>query len=542
MNTQLQLLFQQQSQQQQRQAQLALLSQSNLYGAVSGQLPTNTSTALGNLALPTTTNNVDSQTNRLSHIQQLATALGLQVPATQGVQQNDNSESIISQLLEQIQSQQRQLQNPQPVIANAQSLQQSNLAQTAARNSSSIEQQLISRLLNTNQSVGGTNSAQSAQLLIQQKINEILQSPQILQIARELTEQHVAPTQQNQQFQKQELRQTSSYAADSAQRQQTDLVNQYLQRVAAQCGVTLSAESPSYSGHQTTSQATMPTNVSAPIHPTSIASQLQQQLVDQLTNQDRTAASLQQLQQQLPYEHQQLLQQHLSGNAQLPSRPNFVSQATSFLNNLQNAYILQREAQTPQQLAQDHQNRTTSGASPRILKRSRPSSSTPAAASTNNLHQRTLNDFTIEELKQKQNDLLKSSIQFDGVSSVQHEVILEEYRRIQQVIESKVQNHERNGSNRLNEELLQQEKQSNSYRHSLDQLHATKDQTAQQLAQSNDTRFIANIPTLAAFRQVPGQDIFDHLPKKRVKQEKEINKDLGLQRKQAKSLEVRIIG
>ncbi|KAI6214637.1 hypothetical protein M3Y94_00292000 [Aphelenchoides besseyi] len=36
---------------------------------------------------------------------------------------------------------------------------------------------------------------------------------------------------------------------------------------------------------------------------------------------------------------------------------------------------------------------------------------------------------------------------------------------------------------------------------------------------STDENRLPNIPTLAAFRQVPGQDLFDHFPKKRIKQD-----------------------
>jgi hypothetical protein len=403
-------------QQQQNQQRLALLTQSNLYG--------HAASAFGNLGISSSTNNADL--NNRSILQQLATVLGLSAPAVQNVP--DNSETLINQLLQQIQGQ---------LIQNA----QGSLAQTSAARTTSLEQQLLSRLLNPTQNSGTNNT----QLLIQQKIQEILQSPQILQIARELTEQHSAQAQQNQQqFAKQELRQTQSYsAAETAQRQQSDLVNQYLQRVVAQCAV---SESSSYPNQQTSSQ----TGIS--------------------------------------FDPQQILQQH--------ARQTFVSQANSFLNNLQSAYLMQHE--NSQQLDPSQSNRNAK--SPRILKRSRPSSSTPAAS-------RPLSDYTIEELKQKQSDLVKNAAQFEGTQ----QSLVDEYQRIQNVINSKMS--ERNGSDQFPQ-----------HRHNLDQFYATKEQHS--TSQSNDTRYIANIPTLAAFRQVPGQDIFEnHQPKKRIKQD--FDKDLA---------------
>lgn len=498
---QLQLLQQQQNQHQ-RQAQISALlnaQSNNLYGG--SQLSSNAS-ALNSLGLSSSTSN-DQQT-RLNNIQQLASALGLQVPgATQGVGVQNDYENVINQLLHQAQS--PQIQNPQSIIANAQALQQSSLSQTATR-TSSAEQQLLSRLLSSARTpnISGNNNAQ---LLLQQQLAEILQSPQLLQVARELTEQHQhsSPQSQQNQFQKQELRQTASYS-DPSQSRQNEAVQQYLQRVAAQCGVSLSDSQ--FASPQATSQSAQLPTVPASIHQTSLASQIQQ---------------------------------HLSGHGQ----QSFVSQANSLLNNLQSAYML-HEAQTPQQqtlqfdqqLSQPNTSRA-SGTSPRILKRSRPSSSTPNTATTNSLsasQQRLVADYTIEELKQKQSDLFKNT--FEGASQ-QQDYIVEEYRRLQRLIDAKAlqQSNERNGNYqneraRLNDEQFMQDKSANSYQQSNTHLNPS------------DPRFITNIPTLAAFRQVPGQDIFEHMPKKRIKQDKQLDKNamsLGVQRKQAKSAEVSLI-
>lgn len=472
-------LLQQQNQQRQA-AQLSVIL-SNLYG--SNQLSSNAS-ALNNTGLT---------------LQQLVSALGLQTPVAQqqGVSgvQNDY-ETLLNQLLHQVQAQQQH-----SAIANVQALQ----SQTANRtpSSASIEQQLLSRILNSTRNVGGINNTH---LNLQHQLNEILQSPQLLQVASELTKQHSTPQTQ---YSKPELRQTASYAGST---QPSDMVQQYIQRLAAQCGVS-SQPDDQFGGQQATGQSTQP-SVPTSIHQTSLASQIQQ----------------------------------LAGGTQLPTQQSLVSQTNSLLNNLQNAtYLLQKESPSTQHQIQNDQQlnviRGGSGASPRILKRSRPSSSTPFAGSAS--HQRQLSDYSIEELKQKQSELIKNSLLLEGASSTQQQqdLFLEEYKRIQRLIEAKThQSQERNGGvtyassqgARLNEEQVLQERllnASNSHRYNLDNPQS----------QLNDSRFITNIPTLAAFRQVPGQEIFEHLPKKRIKQENQEDKTitpLGVQRKQIRPSEV----